>query len=535
MPDAKFNISDLLLRIEIDAHDWERKTLGERIRCIYEQACKHSAKLVDAAGGFLDTFGRLVRANTSNPVIHGYLDLADMAYGLWQATTVANNLFVSAKHEVHSIYDNIAKMIGYQRGIDLLGDTIYATKNICEYFLGATQAEQDRYGFRFISIKNDADAKEVPGKGHVYAVAEFVRSGRRMKVGFELCYYGTQEKGDTISGEASSFITYALPGGEEELDDLYYEVPAIIYGIYVSRVDITKNMIRIKSGKLYTEPRVNIDFDVKNFDEVDDNGHTIRTMKSEAEFIRKVLDAKGRRGYIVQGDQGTGKTVSVNRLLMEFTDVPVFWISPDSIADSDSMDSVFRILNLFPGSFFIFDDFDGNDFSDKSGLAGEFINYIDETNSPAYRGITILIINEPQKLHSTIKNRPKRIDDIIYVRNPSTYEDIADVMTQTFKHLGRKAPEWVDPSNGELQDICHDISDAHLTHACIAGVVDDMLCYFNDEATPDNFRYLVERRKAAIRYSQMVALDDGHIVPGPPPAIKQAAANVNRLEPRKSE
>jgi hypothetical protein len=129
---------------------------------------------------------------------------------------------------------------------------------------------------------------------------------------------------------------------------------------------------------------------------------------------------------------------------MNFTDVPVFWISPNSIVDRRGMDNVFRVLDMFPGSFFVFDDFDGNNFATKNDLTSAFIDYIDETNSPKYRGITILIINEPQKLHSTIKMRPGRIDDIIYVKtdgwsaadNPQIAEEI-DTINRRYLESGR--------------------------------------------------------------------------------------------------
>jgi hypothetical protein len=256
-------------------------------------------------------------------------------------------------------------------------------------------------------------------------------------------------------------------------------------------------------------------------------------MASESAFIRKVLDIKGRRGYIVQGDQGTGKTISVNRLLMDFTDVPVFWISPDSIADRRGMDNVFRVLDMFPGSFFVFDDFDGNDFASKNELTGAFINYIDETNSPKYRGITILIINEPQKLHSTIKLRPGRIDDIIYVKNPDTVEGVCDVVEQSYRHLGKAKPAWVDASNPDFAEACELVFKAHLTHAYISGVVGDMVRYSEGTGDVGTFREMVSRRISTIKYARMVARDDGHIVDGPPPSVRETvpAKPINSPSP----
>ena len=57
------------------------------------------------------------------------------------------------------------------------------------------------------------------------------------------------------------------------------------------------------------------------------------------------------------GDPGTGKTVSIHKIMMNFLDIPIFWISSDSLINSEKIRAVFRILNMFPGSIFIFDDF----------------------------------------------------------------------------------------------------------------------------------------------------------------------------------
>ena len=58
---------------------------------------------------------------------------------------------------------------------------------------------------------------------------------------------------------------------------------------------------------------------------------------------------------------------------------------------------------MFPGSIFVFDDIDGNDFSKKDTLTTTFITCIDETNSSKFSGIIIMTINDPQKINSTIK------------------------------------------------------------------------------------------------------------------------------------
>lgn len=511
-------LEDLLVKIEIDSDDWVKKSAREKLKMLVSEVRMNSEKLVGVAEDLVSSIASIVRANTSNPAVDAYLGLVETGFGLLKANTVMNNVFVSAKHEVHNQYDALAKFMRVGRGIDMVGDSMESTCSICKAFISLTPKEQAKYGIRFRKVSEEVPEDDDKNAPLVTMIdTDYTYKGETFRIGFEVSYYEAKRKGDRLGDESSyAFINFATPIDQFGFDAME-SVPAMIYGCYIDRVDIKKNIIKIKNGILYVEPRVNIDFDVKNFDLYDEEGRVIRTMETESALIRRILNAGGRRGYIVQGDQGTGKTISVNKMLMSFTDVPVFWISPDSISKAAGMDNVFRVLNMFPGSFFVFDDFDGNNFSTKNALTGAFIDYIDETNSPQYRGITILIINEPQKLHSTIKLRPGRIDDIIYVMNPGNVEQVCDVVEQTFRHLGHEKPEWVSPENPEFASACEPVFGAHLTHAYIAGVVTDMVKYCPEDISVGKFRELVSRRITTIKYARMVAMDDGHIVDGGPP------------------
>lgn len=516
------SISDLLVKIEIDADTWQKMTPKEKLVSIWGELRKNGPKLVDTAGNFISALGSLVRGATKNRVVEAYLDALDTLIGLVRLNTIVNNVFVSAKHEVKSTYDDLASYMGVRRGVDLTASNIPVTSGVCKAFVGMDAGKLASYGVRFLKVKQLPPDTESGDKSDDYhIVAEVTIDGHTGIVGLEIGYcisICNYDGVDIANDENYSYFNYGME--TSSIDPVIFDgMSKLVYRMYIDSIDISRNIIRIKNGSMFSEPRKVIDYEIRNFDLYDETGVQIRTLKSEAEFIRKVLDGKGRRGYIIQGDQGTGKTVSVNRLLMEFPDVPVFWITPESISDKRGMVNVFKILNMFPGSFFVFDDFDGNDFSTKNERTGAFINYIDETNSPDYRGITILIINEPQKLHTTIKNRPKRIDDIIYVRNPQTVDDVRDVIEQTFVHLKTEMPAWVDSGNEGFRAACDMVFSAGLTHAYISGIIGDMVNYYEGEPTVARFTELVKRRIVTMKYSRMVARDDGHIVDGPPPSV----------------
>lgn len=520
------SLGDMLLQVEIDSKEWQQlKPMGKLGYLKKELKKLKAEKFVDVASRLASSFCDIVRANTSSPVVRSYLGLVDTAFGLVKSATVLDNMFVSRKHEIHSEFDELAEFMGIEGGgVTMITDSLEATSSICETFLKMPPATQKKYGLRFLRVseKNEDEEKSDDSMIVTFVDAEMVSADfGKIHIGFEVGYYSSKHRNEKVSEESSyAYVNYGFWAGECDFTILD-RIPSIIYGAYIDSVDISKNVIEIRGGMLYTKPRTVIDFDVRNFDLKGDDGKVVRTLESESEIIRKVLDRKGRRGYIIQGDQGTGKTISVNRLLMDFTDTPVFWISPDSVSDKNSMQEVFRILTMFPGSFFVFDDFDGNNFSTKNSLTSTFINSIDETLSPGFRGIVMLIINEPQKLHSTIKLRPGRIDDIIYVENPRTVDQVADVVTQRFVHMKLGVPEWVSRENPEFVEAAGRITSSNLTHAYITGIVNDMVELTPDDISCTRFTELIERKKASIRYARMVALDDGHIVDGGAPRVAE--------------
>ena len=526
-----FDFSDMLLNIEIDTKEWVGKSASEKIAYLKrELGMNNSKKLFNVATKLAGGICSLIRYNTENPIINAYIGLAETALGLAKATTVFNNAFISSHVEVKTEYDSIARFMGLKSGQDVVVVDINVTPEICKSFIMMSKEAQKKYKIEFSKVQeqndsapDDMDGDELPdAKEDDYSSEHLVRTfitataaaknGATGKIGFEIGYMsGKRGATDVNENNAYSFCNACVPNSSTvDFFDILEEIEDNIYSQYIDTIDVSKNIIKIDNGILYKTPRVNIDFDVHNFDLTDANGKVIRSLESETALIKRVLNNGHRRGYIIQGEPGTGKTISVNKLLMSFTDRPVFWITASSISDTDRMHSVFRILNMFPGSIFVFDDFDGNDFSSKNTLTTTFISCIDETTSPKFSGILFLIINEPQSLHNTIKFRSGRIDDIIYVKNPSTPEQVADIVTQQFKHRHIEKPDWVSPENEGFIAASKLIADGHLTHAHIGGIVRDLV-ELNEKYDCDLFVELIERRMTSIQNGKLVAYEDGHI------------------------
>ena len=56
-------LSDLLVKIEIDAETWTKMSPKEKFHYLKSVIKSNSEKLVNAAGGFVDAFSGLIRAN----------------------------------------------------------------------------------------------------------------------------------------------------------------------------------------------------------------------------------------------------------------------------------------------------------------------------------------------------------------------------------------------------------------------------------------------------------------------------------------
>lgn len=511
------DLNDLMLKFEIPADAWRGKSFREKIQFIKSYMTKQErGKLIDTGAKLLASFMGVLRDQISNPIAREYVQLANTAINLGKVSLVLQNMFRAVEYVEHNENDELAKFMGYSSGGDLFCISKDSTPAICETFINMPRAKQKEYGILFESMVNAYDTGDAGGDGK--DTPSFVVKHLKVKVngilyGMEIQYSKPKRgAGEQIAGITGAYILVARGYNDHDAEDDVVDVSdaieniwKLIYGYYVSTIDITKNIIKIDAGVLKSVPRVSIDFEPRNFD-VDG---VIRTM-------RTVLTSKKRRGYILQGDPGTGKTVSIHKILMSFCDIPVFWVTSDSMGDVKSMRDVFKILNMFPGSIFVFDDFDGNDFSQKSPMTTTFITCIDETNSPDFSGITILTINEPQRVHTTIKDRRGRIDEIIHVKNPSTVEEVTEVITQRYIHMKSEnsdlaMPEWISCDNDRYVSAVNIIITQKFTHAHIAGLIADLVELNPDGYTIDTFEDLIQRRIATIGNARMVAYDDGHI------------------------
>lgn len=504
------DLKDLFLRIEIDSDDWVGKSTADKLIYLREFLSKENkASLINAGFRTADSIISIIRANTRSRTVKSYVDLADTAVGLAKISMVLNNIFVAKTTETHTDDDDLAAFMGRKSGTEIFSQMIDSTSEMCRCFIQMTKAQQAKYGVKIekisymnegstsLSDTNTADASS----GHTINAYVMLTIGGH-KVACEMLYSNKPKKPNEDEGSSSDYSSVKLGC---YLSDIIgtAEIESILYSLYIDSIDVVKHFIKIDAGRMHPAKRIVVDYDINNFNLAD----MVTTIKA-------VKKNNKRRGYMIQGDPGTGKTVSIHKLMMEFPDTPVFWISADSINTPEKIRKVFRILNMFPGSIFVFDDIDGNDFSAKSQMTTVLLSCIDATTADKFNGIIIMTVNEPQRIHNTIKTRPERIDEVILVKNPDSVDAVIDVITQRFKHLKAELPVWVSPDNELFVTIADKIVQHQFTHTHIASLVSDLVDLFIDDEdnyTCEMFDKMVDRRILSISNSRMTANENGHI------------------------
>lgn len=503
------DIGNMLLNIEIDSDLWVGKDAKAKLRYLKNKLNGETGKrLINVGFSLAESVIDIVKDNSRGP-LRDYANLAETALNLGKASMIVNNLFISQKYEIHTDYDELAKFMGYKNGQSIHTEQMDSTADICKALIEMSPKMQEKYGIKIIKTHTPKTQMATSGDNQMVTVYMLVKY-HKVNVGIEVNYVKQKNQDTKVSQDSGySFINLGVYNADmfgladdddEEGVNILEDVVHIIYANYISSIDVTKNLIKIDDGHFHTEPRNDINFDVHNID-----------LEDMSRTCRAVLDSKRRRGYILQGDPGTGKTVSIHKLIMQFTDVPVFWISSDSLNETSKIRSVFRILNMFPGSIFVFDDIDGNDFSKKDNLTTTFITCIDETNSKKFSGVIIMTINDPQRINTTIKTRNGRIDEVIHVKNPHTFEQVLDVITQRYKCLGVEKPEWMSKDNEQFVNEIDVIIKSNFTHAHVAGIISDLVDLFKDGYDINDFNKMVAKRIQSIENASMVTGSDGHI------------------------
>ena len=140
--------------------------------------------------------------------------------------------------------------------------------------------------------------------------------------------------------------------------------------------------------------------------------------------ISSTLDHGLRRGYILVGNPGTGKTSILMRLENELRKYPFIYVTPSNIDNENKIKSLFTFIRTLEPCVVVFEDMDCYELGDKNKKTGVLLNYIDDADLNC---VFIATINDSCKLNYSIC-RPGRFDEVKEICEPSDNENIYKIM-----------------------------------------------------------------------------------------------------------
>lgn len=227
-----------------------------------------------------------------------------------------------------------------------------------------------------------------------------------------------------------------------------------------------------------------------NYVVIDNSGYHILTKKEVNEQILNVdynglvnsmeycLNNGMKRGYILVGCPGVGKSLTIHKIANHFKKVPTFIIKNERLTSASDVKRVFDMIRPFK-AVTVIDDFDGLNVEDKNYITNEFLYQMDINGD--YCGIVIATINDPSKVNYTLMNRPGRFDEVHLMKIPSEQSEVLYVLENTLIKHGSSVNSLVlNPSDdGLAKDFINSCISNKFTHARISGVVEYSVCHFS--------------------------------------------------------
>jgi len=233
-----------------------------------------------------------------------------------------------------------------------------------------------------------------------------------------------------------------------------------IFNEFIQAFDTHNNVIELSIKGLQTRRRMKLDFEVNQFD--------VQKLKSE---IKKSIIKGKKRGYIMVGPPGVGKSTVIVQLESEISNIPIVYVSSSGNIFREDIANTFNFLRSISPCIAIFEDLDAYELSSKQDrIFGEFIEQMDNLKHSECI-VVIASLNEPENVHASLINRRGRFDKVYFIDYPKTVEEVISVMKNKYKtETGKVLPfEKLDAQ------LIAKIVNHNFSHADICEVIDNLL------------------------------------------------------------
>lgn len=528
--DMIMGFADKFPTIEVDTEYW--KTLNGwklkvqyLLRLLFQE--KDLGNRLNMLNYIMTTIGKVGRAFIKNKDVREYFDVFENTTHLISISAAIGNLF-KAKQTFRNTKNNaIAKMMGFPNGDHIKELPLELTGSMVESFLDMSDYHKKLYDITIDEIvtdtgkpldSSDKKGSDDDGTSPVNKTIKLVGTygkkdedptkDKSVRFGIIINAQGAVFDGEETTTISRGKLFYPASGMTTHPDEFRESIQHIFYQLYIEKVDTAKNYIRINGTKLDICERLHITEKVVNID--------IDTM---TRAIRRTLDEGKRRGWVLVGEPGTGKTISVHKIMQSFRDKLIFWVSPDSINSTSGIRRVFKFFKMFEGCIIIFDDIDSAPLTAKDEISNEFLAKLDGTNKLS--GAIIATVNDPSKIHMAIINRPERFDDIVLAKKPQTISEISDIIfskADTFGYVKKtgeltksyqkaKGVIKLNPTTKSFKDLCKSILLRGFTQVQVAGLIADCNIYTEDgDITLPLLKTMISRRIESIECANMKAI-----------------------------
>lgn len=261
--------------------------------------------------------------------------------------------------------------------------------------------------------------------------------------------------------------------------DKVQKIKSAIFSEFVNYFDTKNNVMEMNIKGLSTRPKIGFDYSINQFD--------VDGFKSE---IIKTFEKGKKRGYILVGPPGVGKSTIIVKLENELPNIPIIYISSSSSSFKEDVINIFNFIRSISPCIVIFEDLDSYELSNKNDrLFGEFIEQMDSLKHNE-SVIIIATLNEPENIHTSLINRRGRFDKVFYIDYPKKDNEIINVMKNKynketgkdfpFDHIHSSTIKKIISNRFTHADICEVINsiiinDINLTQESIDGAVDGVI------------------------------------------------------------
>lgn len=253
------------------------------------------------------------------------------------------------------------------------------------------------------------------------------------------------------------FVDYGVANFVKSLtpiftEDLFNKIRREIIRDFILILDCKKNVLKFDGvGSIKAFPRIKVLEKINQFD--------VNSLLIE---INNVLKLGRRRAYAFVGKQGTGKSSILRKIGELATNHMVIYISPEDFSNIWKIKDKFELIKILGCCIVIIEDLDGYDFEEKNERATTFLNEIDDVNDDL-NAVIIVTINETNKVHKSIIDRPGRFDRVIEIKPPLNNKEVYEILASKFNRL---KPIYCSKSKFKLPDLKH--IDKSLIAKCIS-------------------------------------------------------------------